>query len=124
MVNVSAFRGIRYDLDQVGSLSDVIAPPYDVIDPNFQESLYKQHPANVIRLILNRQEPGDESGDERYERAARYLRLWQREVVFFTENESALYVYHQQFYYAGQNFVRRGFRYSFLLLLIVFSLLI
>ena len=59
MVNVSAFRGIRYDLAQVGSLSDVIAPPYDVIDPNFQEALYKQHPANVIRLILNRQEPGD-----------------------------------------------------------------
>ncbi|MCH2360209.1 MAG: DUF1015 domain-containing protein [Pirellulales bacterium] len=109
MVNVSAFRGIRYDLAQVGSLSDVIAPPYDVIDPNFQESLYKQHPANVIRLILNRQEPGDESGDERYERAARYLRQWQREGVFFTENESALYVYHQQFDYAGQTFVRRGF---------------
>ena len=109
MVNVSAFRGIRYDLAQVGSLSDVIAPPYDVIDPNFQESLYKQHPTNVIRLILNRQEPGDESGDERYERAARYLRQWQREGVFFTENESALYVYHQQFDYAGQTFVRRGF---------------
>jgi len=109
MVNVSAFRGIRYDLAQVGSLSDVIAPPYDVIDPNFQESLYKQHPANVIRLILNRQEPGDESGDERYERAAKYLRQWQREGVFFTENESALYVYHQQFDYAGQTFVRRGF---------------
>ena len=109
MVNVSAFRGIRYDLAQVGSLSDVIAPPYDVIAPNFQESLYKQHPANVIRLILNRQEPGDESGDERYERAAKYLRQWQREGVFFTENESALYVYHQQFDYAGQTFVRRGF---------------
>ena len=109
MVNVSAFRGIRYDLAQVGSLSDVIAPPYDVIDPNFQEALYKQHPANVIRLILNRQEPGDESGDERYERAAKYLRQWQREGVFFTENESALYVYHQQFDYAGQTFVRRGF---------------
>ena len=109
MVNVSAFRGIRYDLAQVGSLSDVIAPPYDVIAPNFQESLYKQHPANVIRLILNRQEPGDESWDERYERAAKYLRQWQREGVFFTENESALYVYHQQFDYAGQTFVRRGF---------------
>ena len=80
MVNVSAFRGIRYDLAQVGSLSDVIAPPYDVIDPNFQESLYKQHPANVIRLILNRQEPGDESGDERYERAARYLRQYRSEL--------------------------------------------
>ena len=109
MVNVSAFRGVRYDLAQVGSLSDVIAPPYDVIDPEFQDALYKQHPANVIRLILNRLEPGDDSGDERYDRAAKYLRQWQREGVLFTENEAAIYVYHQQFDYAGQTYVRRGF---------------
>ena len=60
MPHISAFRGIRYDLGHVGSLSDVIAPPYDVIDPELQDQLYKKHPANVVRLILNRDEPGDD----------------------------------------------------------------
>ena len=32
MADVQAFRGFRYDLARVGNLSDVIAPPYDVID--------------------------------------------------------------------------------------------
>ena len=33
MPDIQAFRGLRYDLGHVGSLSDVIAPPYDVIGP-------------------------------------------------------------------------------------------
>jgi len=109
MVQIEAFQGLRYDLAHVGSLSDVIAPPYDVIDPDFQNQLYENHPANVIRLILNRDEPGDESGDEKYERAARYLKQWQREGVLSAESHAAVYVYHQEFTYAGTTFVRKGF---------------
>jgi len=30
MPAIQAFRGIRYDLGHVGSLSRVVAPPYDV----------------------------------------------------------------------------------------------
>ena len=58
MPEIQAFRGIRYDLGHVGSLSDVVAPPYDVIDETLQDELYKKHPCNVVRLILNRIEPG------------------------------------------------------------------
>ena len=60
----------RYDLGHVGSLSDVVAPPYDVIDPDLQEQLYRKHPCNVVRLILNRIEPGDDNEvNNRYTRA-------------------------------------------------------
>ena len=109
MVQIEAFQGLRYDLAHVGSLSDVIAPPYDVIDPEFQNQLYEVHPTNVIRLILNRDEPGDETGDEKYERAARYLKQWRREGVLSEESHAAIYVYHQEFSYAGTTFIRKGF---------------
>ncbi|BBO31755.1 DUF1015 domain-containing protein [Lacipirellula parvula] len=109
MPAISAFRGIRYDLGHVGSLSDVIAPPYDVIDPALQDELYKKHPANVVRLILNRDEPGDDELGNRYTRAARFLRNWLREGVLFTEGDPAIYVYHQEFVERGQTFTRRGF---------------
>ena len=106
---IHAFPALRYDPGHVGSLSDVIAPPYDVIDPAFQDELYKRHPANVIRLILNREEPGDDEASNRYSRAAGFLKNWRREGVLAAEPEPALYVYHQLFEYAGESFTRRGF---------------
>ena len=109
MPQISAFRGVRYDLGHVGSLSDVIAPPYDVIDPALQDELYKKHPANVVRLILNRDEPGDDEHSNRYTRAAQFLRNWRREGVLFEEGQPAVYVYHQEFQERGQTFTRRGF---------------
>ena len=36
MPEVRPFRGVRYDVAQVGALADVVAPPYDVIDPVFR----------------------------------------------------------------------------------------
>ena len=74
MPSIQAFCGLRYDLGHVGELSDVIAPPYDVIGPELQDVLYAKHPANVIRLILNRHEPGDDAGNNRYTRAAMLLK--------------------------------------------------
>ena len=109
MPEIHAFRALRYDLGHVGSLSDVIAPPYDVINADLQDQLYKKHPANVIRLILNRDEPGDDDSHNRYTRAARFLKNWCSEGLLQLDPDPALYVYHQIFDYAGEHLTRRGF---------------
>lgn len=109
MPELHAFCGLRYDLGHVGALSNVVAPPYDVIDSELQNALYERHPANVIRLILNRAESGDESDEARYARAARHFRDWMHEGVLQRDPDPALYVYHQSFDYAGTHFTRRGF---------------
>lgn len=109
MVEIRPFCGLRYDISQVGDLSDVIAPPYDVIDADMQNDLYEKHPCNVVRLILNRDEPGDDSTDNRYARAAKFLRHWTGDGVLVRERDEALYVYHQQFHYEGTTYVRKGF---------------
>ena len=59
MADIRAFRGFRYDLGRVGSLSDVVAPPYDVIDPSLQQKLYDASPYTAIRVELTKDEPGD-----------------------------------------------------------------
>ena len=109
MAHIEAFHAVRYDLGHVGSLSDVVAPPYDVISPEMQRDLYRRHPANVIRLILNREEAGDDAANNRYTRAARYLKNWQHEGVLQRDPDPAVYVYHQTFRHAGREFTRRGF---------------
>jgi uncharacterized protein (DUF1015 family) len=109
MADVRAFRGHRYDLGRVGALSDVVAPPYDVIDPALQQQLYDRSPYNVIRLEFNREEPGDTDSSNRYTRAAAFLRDWQRDDVLVQDSARGLYVYHQEFEAEGRRHVRRGF---------------
>src|SRR5690606_10287497 len=70
MAEVQPFRAWRNALSQVASLPDVTAPPYDVINPALQKQLYELHPCNVVRLILNRAEPGDDGPADPYRRAA------------------------------------------------------
>ena len=109
MPDVSPFRGVRYDIARVGTLSDVVAPPYDVIDPALQDRLYQASPYNVIRMELNRQEPGDTEAQGRYARAARFLKDWLREGILREEDHTALYVYDQSFEVDGVTHTRRGF---------------
>jgi uncharacterized protein (DUF1015 family) len=109
MPTIQAFRGLRYNLGHVGSLSDVITPPYDVISPAFQDELYKKHPANFIRLELNREEPGDNEQSNKYARAAKFLKNWRQEGVLQVDPDPALYVYHQTFQLGGREVTRRGF---------------
>ena len=109
MAEIHAFRAYRYDLGRVGALSDVIAPPYDVIDPALQQALYDRSPYNVIRLILNKEQPGDNDRDNRYTRAAGFLREWQADDVLVRDSAQSLYVYSQDFEVEGRRHTRRGF---------------
>jgi uncharacterized protein (DUF1015 family) len=109
MPDVSPFRGVRYDVARVGTLSDVVAPPYDVVDPALQDRLYQASPYNVIRMELNRQEPGDTEAQGRYARASRFLKEWLRDGILREEDHTALYVYDQTFEVDGVKHIRRGF---------------
>jgi uncharacterized protein (DUF1015 family) len=107
MAMIAPFPGLRYDLGRVGSLSDVIAPPYDVIDANLQQSLYDKHPYNIIRLELTRSEAGDAEGDK-YTRAGALWKQWQLDRVLRSEGAPAIYVLHQTYEVDGRTYTRQG----------------
>ena len=109
MADIRAFRAFRYELGRVGSLGDVIAPPYDVIDPALQQQLYDRSPYNVIRLILNKESPADTSTDNRYTRAARSLKEFLSDDILVLDSARALYAYYQDFEVEGRRYTRRGF---------------
>jgi uncharacterized protein (DUF1015 family) len=109
MADVRAFRAFRYDLGRVGALANVVAPPYDVIDSALQDHLYERSPYNVIRLELNKETPEDNEHNNRYTRAASFLRQWQLENILKQDSARAFYVYHQEFEVEGRRFTRKGF---------------
>ena len=109
MPNIQPFEGLRYNLAQIGSLSDFVAPPYDVIDPALQDALYEKHPNNVVRLILNKMLPTDDEQNNRYTRSARELKNWKEEGVLQKDSKPAIYVYHEVFTANGKEYTRKGF---------------
>ncbi len=108
MARIFPFRGIQYNQEKVGALSDVMTPPYDVISTKEQESFYARHPHNIIRLILGKTFETDTPADNRYTRAAENFNKWQTEGVL-TQNElPALYVTAVDFPVNGDTRTRYG----------------
>lgn len=93
MAKVVPFRGIAYDPETVGDVRQVVAPPYDVIDREYQQALHARHPNNVIRLELGLDQPGDDAAENRYTRAARFLREWLTSVVLVRDPTPGVYYY-------------------------------
>jgi uncharacterized protein (DUF1015 family) len=109
MADIRAFRGWRYNLARVGELSGVVAPPYDVIDPDMERRLLDRHPANIVRVELGKEPPGGVANSERYAQASRFLHGWKLDGTLIEDSAPAIYVVHQKFEIEGTRYVRRGF---------------
>ena len=73
MADVRPIFATHYDLDVVGALDEVAAPPYDVIDTEQRQALLERSPYNAVAIDLPKPygETGPtETGDDPYERAA------------------------------------------------------
>lgn len=97
---IEPLAGLTYDVNRVGPLRDVIAPPYDLITPQMQDELYARSPFNVARLELNRE--ADPYGD-----AARTLEAWLRDGVLIPA-APAIYLYTQTFQMGERTFRRNA----------------
>jgi uncharacterized protein (DUF1015 family) len=103
MADVEPLLALHYDLERVGTLQDVVAPPYDVIDADQRAELEANSPYNVVRIDLP-------VGDDPYEAAAQQFRAWQRDGVIVRDEQPAIWALEQT--YTGPDGLartRRGF---------------
>jgi uncharacterized protein (DUF1015 family) len=105
-MEVSPFRGIRYNHRIVGNLAQVICPPYDVITPEQQKLYYQQNSYNAIRLEFPA-ESLEPTGD-RYQSAATTFQQWLNHEVLQLDSASSFYLHDHHFDYAGARKIRRG----------------
>jgi uncharacterized protein (DUF1015 family) len=104
MAAIQPLRALHYDLAKVGSLADVTAPPYDVIDADQRAALLARSPYNVVAIDLPEGEP------DRYAAAAALLESWELEGAVVRDPEPAIWAHTQD--YAGpdgRTLTRRGF---------------
>ena len=91
MADVQPLRALHYDLAKVGALGDVVAPPYDVIDPEQRAALAARSPYNVVRIDLPEGEP------DPYAEAASTLERWRAEGAVVRDEEPALWTLTQDY---------------------------
>lgn len=110
MPDLRPFRALRYESSRVRDLAAVVAPPYDVIDPEMRARLVARDPANVVRLDMPVEELGD-GPDDRYRRAARTLAAWRSDGTLRKDPQPSIYVYEQRYLVPGTERERtqRGF---------------
>ncbi len=104
MADVQPLRALRYDASVVGPLADVVAPPYDVIDPSQRAELVARSPFNVVAIDLPQGDP------DPYESARELFESWQLQGALVRDREPAVWAHTQD--YAGPGGVRltrRGF---------------
>ncbi|HLX77360.1 MAG TPA: DUF1015 domain-containing protein [Acidimicrobiales bacterium] len=103
MPRFEPFEGLRYDPSRV-DLDDVIAPPYDVVDPDERALLAKKSPYNSILIELPQQD--ETAGLDPYHHAAALLDAWERERVLIRDGTPSFYIYRMTF--AGEDGERRS----------------
>jgi len=108
MVALAPFRALRYNPQVVGDLTQVVAPPYDVISPDDQDRLYAASAYNIVRLILGKEHTEDTPASNRYSRARQTYEDWLARGVLVRDEAPALYVLEQTFTWQRRSFQRLG----------------
>jgi uncharacterized protein (DUF1015 family) len=108
MADVIPFKGILYNPGQVDTGS-VMAPPYDIVTPEFKESLYKKSRHNIIRIDFGKDKDGDNEDENRYTRASKFLSGWLEKGILTGDPEPSFYCYEIRYKLHGQKKRTRGF---------------
>jgi uncharacterized protein (DUF1015 family) len=104
MAEVQPLQALHYDTSVVGPLTEVVAPPYDVIDSSQRAELMARSPFNVVAIDLPEGDP------DPYESARELFESWQLQGALVRDREPALWA-HMQDYTGpdGERRTRRGF---------------
>lgn len=97
MADIQPFCGFRYALRNPDDLSNLIAPPYDMLDEGKIDALYNKNPLNAVRIDQNRAAPPDKTNRDRHVRASQFFSDWISRGLVCADERPSLYVYEQQF---------------------------
>lgn len=109
MATIRPFRAIRYSTVATRDLSDLVAPPYDVLDAQKKAALQAKSPFNIVSVDLPFVPPKQLGPAEVYAKAAETMRQWMSSGLLVRDQRAAIYPFEQSFDHRGRTIRRRGF---------------
>ena len=109
MAFIAPFKGVFFNVKKVGSLDEVVTPPYDVINENAVGSYTAKNPYSMIRLDITKNPGGAIGPDARYQDVADLFHDWLDQDVLRRDRQPALYLYTVQYKHpSGKMLTRKG----------------
>lgn len=111
MAEVIPFKGVLYNVPRISEQSgdDLMAPPYDIITPEYQEELYQRSPYNIVRVDFGKPHQRDTDSANKYTRAKALLEEWLSEQVMVRSEQPNFYAYEITYFFDGVEKKLRGF---------------
>lgn len=106
-MDIRAFSGWRYRPND-GDVSDLIAPPYDVLAPRDKRELLSRCEHNIVAVDLPHVPASELGPDADYIAAAELLQSWIADGVLAREDAPAIYAYQQSYTCDGRTYHRRA----------------
>ncbi len=106
MAQIEPFTAIRYGERE---LSNLVAPPYDILDVAEKAALLRKDEHNIVAIDLPFVPPKSAGPDAVYQRAAGEMTSWLDIRCLVRDAAPALYVYHQTYRLGGKTLTRRMF---------------
>lgn len=108
MAIIRPFAGIRYSTKAGKDISNLIAPPYDVLNAKGKQALLAKDPHNVVSIDLPHVPPKQLGPPSAYQAAAKAMNDWLASGVLMKAPRQAIYPYEQTYTHGGKNYHRRG----------------
>ncbi|HVP11075.1 MAG TPA: DUF1015 domain-containing protein [Phycisphaerae bacterium] len=106
MAEIQPFRAIRYTQPDI---SDLIAPPYDILNEADKAALLRKDDHNIVAVDLPHLPPKSAGPDHAYARAAGDLTSWLDIRTLARDDAPAIYAYHQTYRLGGKTLTRKKF---------------
>ena len=109
MARIAPLRAVRYNLEKITSMEDVVTPPYDVIDLQAQNALLQKNPYSMIKLDLTKNIDTNALTEERYLNAKNTFEQWLDEEVLVRDRQPSIYLYYTDYKLpSGKSMTRKG----------------
>ncbi len=110
MADVQPFRAFRFDTTRAEiGLSNLMAPPYDVLNQRDKQILLDRSPNNIVAIDLPHLPPKTLGPQTAYDQAAKSLATQIERGLIRQDDKPALYAYHQVFDLDGESVTRKMF---------------
>ncbi len=109
MPQIRPFAAVQFGKSLGADWSDLIAPPFDVLDERTKPALQAKHPNNIVTVDLPYLPPKAVGPDEVYQKADMTLRSWMATGKLARPKRQAIYPYQQSFDHNGRTYHRKGF---------------
>lgn len=103
-MEIRPFQGWRFGR---GEVSQVIAPPYDILSAADKAALQKQDAHNIVTVDLPHVPPSEVGADSEYQASATTLQAWMADGTLRRDERPSFYAYEQVYSWAGRSFRRR-----------------